>query len=190
MALILNRYSRYFIKDATNYEKYEAGYRSYFDPVHRKFLWMKPEDARNAPHAQIPVPTISEYEIYRSFMRTHGFESFLQAHDSLNEVDFCIAVRKAADADIDARRAFDPVFEHFDEELDKVMLQWVADNGIENCKLTPELYSGPLVTKEDVREYLRFTKEQNRYEAEQEEAFKLSRLNGSATDPIAEQVKT
>ena len=174
MALILNRYRGYFIKDndSVNYKKYEAGFRSYFDPVCRKFLQMKPEDALNVPHTLIHVPVISKYEIYRTFLSTHGFESVIQSYDSLNEVDFCIAVRIASETD----RSLQATFDYFDEELDSVMLQWIVDNGIENCKLDPELYSGPLDTKEDIQEYLRFTKEQVRYEDEQEEDFKKSRL--------------
>ena len=175
MAIILSHYKWYYIKCMSNYERFEAGYRAYFDTDNRDFLWSKPEDVCNSSHRLVLLPVISEYETYRSFIKTHGLEGVMQPYASLNEKDFCVAVRKEGDAvgflnDLGA---------YTGKEWGHVLQQWIEDNGIENCKVYCEHYSGPLVTKEDIRACVQFTKAQNEYERAQEEAFKKSRLEQS-----------
>ena len=172
MAIILARYKGYFIRRIGSYEKLDGGYRAYFDTVDREFLWLKPEDARIASHKLVLLPVISEYETYRSFLRTHGLEGVMQAYASLNEEDFCVAVRKEGDA-VGFLQALS---DYTEKEWKPILEQWIKDNCIENCKVSCERYKGPLVTKEDIRSYLQYTKAQNEYEDAQEEAFKRSRL--------------
>ena len=172
MALILARYEGYFEKGPGNYEEFEAGYRAYFDTDNRDFLWLKPEDACNSSHRLVLLSVISEYETYRSFLRTHGLESVIQAYDSLSEKDFCVAVRKEGDDACFLQALSD----YTGKEWEPILQQWIEDNGIENCKVYCEHYSGPLVTREDIRACVQFTKAQNEYEDAQEEAFKKSRL--------------
>lgn len=172
MAIILVCYKGYFIRRTGNYEKFDNGYRAYFDTVDREFSWLKPEDARIASHKLVLLPVISEYETYRSFLRTHGLEGVMQAYASLNEEDFCVAVRKEGDA-VGFLQALS---DYTEKEWKPILEQWIKDNCIENCKVSCERYKGPLVTKEDIRAYLQYTKAQNEYEDAQEEAFKKSRL--------------
>ena len=172
MALILARYEGYFEKGPGNYEEFEAGYRAYFDTDNRDFLWLKPEDVCNSSHRLVLLPIISEYETYRSFLRTHGLESVIQAYDSLSEKDFCVAVRKEGD-DAGFLQALG---DYATKEWVQIVQRWITENGIENCKPTWKRYSGPLSTKEDILSYLQFTKGQIEYEDAQEEAFKKSRL--------------
>lgn len=170
MALILNRYSGYFIKGALNHKKYEEGYRAYFDPNCREFIWVNPAHTPNSICRLIPLPIISEYDVYCSFLMAHGLENVLKTHIELGEIDFCIAVRKEAE-NIGFEEA---LREYAIQEYSSIMQRWITDNAIENCKLTIEPYNGSFATKDDVEEYLRYTKEQVRYEAEQEAAYKNS----------------
>ena len=181
MAIILARYQRYYVKRMSNYERFEAGYRAYFDTDNRDFLWSKPEDVCNSSHRLVLLPVISEYETYRSFIKTHGLESVIQAYDSLSEKDFCVAVRKEADA---VGFLYD-LGTYIGKEWGCVLQQWIEDNGIENCKVYCEHYSGPLVTREDIRACVQFTKAQNEYERMQEEAFKKSRLEQSDCEAVS-----
>ena len=172
MALILNRYSGYFIKGALNHKKYEEGYRAYFDPSCREFIWVSQEYTPNSICGLIPLPIISEYDVYYSFLVTQGYENVLHTYIELGEIDFCIAVRKEAE-----NAGFeDSLREYAIKEYSSIMQRWITDNAIENCKLTIEPYKGSFATKDDIEEYLRYTKEQVRYEAEQEATFKNSKL--------------
>ena len=181
MALILACYQGYVIRRIGNYEKFDNGYRAYFDTDNRDFLWLKPEDACNSSQRLVLLPIISEYETYRSFLRTHGLESVIQAYDSLSEKDFCVAVRKEGD-DAGFLQALS---DYTGKEWEPILQQWIEDNGIENCKVSCERYKGPLVTKEDARAYLQFVKAQNEYEDAQEEAFKKSRLEQSNGEVVS-----
>ena len=181
MALILACYKGYVIRRIGNYEKFDNGYRAYFDTDNRDFLWLKPEDACKSSQRLVLLPIISEYETYRSFLRTHGLESVIQAYDSLSEKDFCVAVRKEGD-DAGFLQALS---DYTGKEWEPILQQWIEDNGIENCKVSCERYSGPLVTREDIRARVQFTKAQNEYERAQEEAFKKSRLEQSNCEAVS-----
>ena len=181
MALILACHKGYVIRRIGNYEKFDNGYRAYFDTDNRDFLWLKPEDACNSSHRLVLLPVISEYETYRSFIKTHGLEGVMQPYASLNENDSCVAVRKEADA---VGFLYD-LGTYIGKEWGRVLQQWIEDNGIENCKVSCERYSGPLVTREDARAYLQFVKAQNEYEDAQEEAFKKSRLEQSNCEAVS-----
>lgn len=181
MALILARYEGYFNKGPSNYERFDRGYRSYFDTVHRKFLWLKPEDASIALDNLVLLPIISEYETYCSFLKMHALESIIQSYASLNERDFCIAVRKEADA----AGLLKALGDYASKEWIQIVQRWITENGIENCKPTWERYRGSLYTKEDIQSYLQFTKDQIEYEKAQEAAFQKMQSERSycRTDP-------
>lgn len=181
MAIILVCYKGYFIRRTGNYEKLDNGYRAYFDTVDREFSWLKPEDARIASHKLVLLPVISEYETYRSFLRTHGLEGVMQSYASLNEEDFCVAVRKEGDN----AGFLQALSDYTEKEWKPILEQWIKDNCIENCKVSCERYKGPLVTKEDIRSYLQYTKAQNEYEDAQEEVFKKSRLKQPSCEAAA-----
>ena len=172
MALILARYEGYFNKGPSNYEKFEAGYRAYFDTCSREFSWLKPKDACMASHKLVLLPIISQYETYCTFLKVHALESVIQTYASLNERDFCIAVRKEGDA----AGFLQALGDYADRKWIQIVQRWITENGIENCKPTWKRYSGALCTKEDIQSYLQFTKDQIEYEKAQEEAFKKSRL--------------
>ena len=178
MALILARYEGYFEKGPGNYKEFEAGYRAYFDTDNRDFLWLKPEDACKSSQRLVLLPIISEYETYCSFLKMHSLESVIQDYASLNESDFCIAVRKEGDA----AGFLQALGDYATKEWVQIVQRWITENGIENCKPTWKRYSGPLVTKEDIQAYLKFTKGQIEYEEAQEEAFKKSRFEQSNSE--------
>ena len=178
MALILACYKGYVIRRIGNYEKFNNGYRAYFNTDNRDFLWLKPEDACKSSQRLVLLPIISEYETYCSFLKMHSLESVIQDYASLNESDFCIAVRKEGDA----AGFLQALGDYATKEWVQIVQRWITENGIENCKPTWKRYSGPLVTKEDIQAYLKFTKGQIEYEEAQEEAFKKSRFEQSNSE--------
>lgn len=173
MALIVCNYIDYFVYGRRSHCFFERGEVSYFDPIERTFLRITPSRGETPAAHWIPLPIIKEVEIYKNYLRYMGNTTFLEDYDNLDDLDFSCKIAELAE-----KYGFENcLYAYASCCYGEIILKWIADNNIPNCKLRRHASFMKATTREELKNLMAYNKEQLRLEELQEEEFKKSMCN-------------